>query len=147
MLQHTTPHHTTAHRRRRIGASAIEFALLMPVFVLVLAGLMEMSWVFFQDSGLNAALRAGCRAGALTPATAMPGPEEVTEDTVDTWMGRYNQSCTGSSARCSVSTVLESNEGETLIRCSATLQYESLTGLIPVPDELSSVAEMRLESP
>ncbi len=49
----------------RRGASSIEFALVLPVFLALLAGVLDYGWYLFQQAGLDAATQAGCRAGAL----------------------------------------------------------------------------------
>ena len=49
----------------RRGASSIEFALILPVFLALLAGILDYGWYLFQQAGLDAATQAGCRAGAL----------------------------------------------------------------------------------
>ena len=51
--------------RSRRGASSLEFALVLPVFLALLAGLLDYGWYLFQQAGLDAATQAGCRAGAL----------------------------------------------------------------------------------
>ena len=55
----------------RRGASSIEFALILPVFLALLAGVLDYGWYLFQQAGLDAATQAGCRAGALVD----PGEE------------------------------------------------------------------------
>lgn len=51
-------------RRRRRGQSLVEFALLLPVFMILLLGLLEFGFVFAHHQGLEYATREGARTGA-----------------------------------------------------------------------------------
>jgi Flp pilus assembly protein TadG len=52
--------------RRRRGANAIEFALVMPVLFAIVTGMMDYSWIFMLRNGAMNAARVGARAGAIT---------------------------------------------------------------------------------
>ncbi|TKJ20692.1 hypothetical protein A6V29_08340 [Blastococcus sp. CCUG 61487] len=54
------------------GAAAVEFALIAPVLLLLLLGIVEFSKAFHDQASLSAAAREGARAMALgnTPAEA-----------------------------------------------------------------------------
>jgi Flp pilus assembly protein TadG len=49
------------------GASAIEFALVAPVFILILVGIAQLGILFFANAGLNNALAEGARLATLYP--------------------------------------------------------------------------------
>ena len=51
--------------RAQNGASAVEFALLLPVLVLLVAGIMQFGFIFSASQGLEAAAREGGRVAAL----------------------------------------------------------------------------------
>ncbi|MFT5686226.1 MAG: hypothetical protein ACI8RZ_007182 [Myxococcota bacterium] len=129
----------------RSGSAAVEFALLMPVFVLLLGGLLEFSWLFFTRSGLNAAAREGCRAGVLVDPEEIPDPEQVATEATDEWLARYHIRCASEGARCIVSTEYIDKSPIESLRCTVTLDYRTLTGLVPAPETLKAVSEMRLE--
>lgn len=59
------------HSSRR-GANAIEFALLLPLYVAITSGTMVFSWTFFQRSAVTTAAVDACREASLID----PGPEE-----------------------------------------------------------------------
>lgn len=65
---------TRAKRRMggRLGANAIEFALILPVFVVIMFSIIEFSLMFFVRSQVVNAVRDGCRAGAVTPQDEAP---------------------------------------------------------------------------
>jgi Flp pilus assembly protein TadG len=60
---------TPAHPASRRGISAVEFALVAPVFFLFVLGVIEIGRGLMVVSLLNHAARVGCRAGVLEGAT------------------------------------------------------------------------------
>lgn len=60
-------------RTTRRGTNAVEFALILPTFVLLLFAVMDFGWLFFQRATLDIAATHGCRAGALVD----PGQDEA----------------------------------------------------------------------
>lgn len=58
-------------RKDRRGANAIEFALVMPVLLGMLIGVMDYGWFFFRESMVTNAMRDGVRLGGLrSPAVS-----------------------------------------------------------------------------
>ena len=53
-----------SHRGRGRGQSLVEFALILPVFMILLLGLVEFGFVFAHHQGLEYATREGARTGA-----------------------------------------------------------------------------------
>ena len=47
------------------GASAVEFAIVLPVLVLLIAGIMEFSVLFYDQAVITNASREGARAGIV----------------------------------------------------------------------------------
>lgn len=60
--------------RHARGASAVEFALVAPIFMLILVGLAQLGIVFFANAGLHNALAEGARSATVYPR---PTPTEV----------------------------------------------------------------------
>ena len=52
------------YRRDRKGGAAIEMALIAPILVTMLAGMIELGWVFYQSAALERGLRAGATYAA-----------------------------------------------------------------------------------
>lgn len=56
-------------RRAEDGATAVEFALLAPIFIMLLFGIISFGLVFAQQLGLSNGARQGARAGVVSGAT------------------------------------------------------------------------------
>ena len=63
----------------RTGASALEFALLLPILTIILGSIIEFGWIFLQSNALLMATRAAARAGASVGETASPSPGDVAD--------------------------------------------------------------------
>lgn len=115
---------------RRRGANAVEFALLLPVFVILLGGTMELSWLFFQQGAVRTAVTRGCRVAAMQD----PGWRELDMATVTTAaqtqvLDRYKSAagpCTDCSAWASAVGTIPTRS----IRCSLRVPYTGLTQLL-----------------
>lgn len=64
-------------RHRGRGQTLVEFALVLPIFMLVLFGLIDMGRYVFMNSALSQAAREGARVGAVEAS----------------WMGRTDPIC------------------------------------------------------
>ena len=53
-------------RRREKGQTMVEFALLLPVFLMLVLGVVDISRAFFALQSISAASREGARTGILT---------------------------------------------------------------------------------
>jgi Flp pilus assembly protein TadG len=62
-----------SHRRAK-GVAAVELALLRPVLMAVLLGIMEWGWLFMQQFSVVNAVREGTRIGVTVPPSAVPDP-------------------------------------------------------------------------
>ncbi|SDP26321.1 Flp pilus assembly protein TadG [Pedococcus dokdonensis] len=55
----------TTRRRSESGASAVEFALILPVFVLIIAAILDFGFIFAQQVQLNNAARDAARQAVV----------------------------------------------------------------------------------
>lgn len=58
--------------RSRRGANAVEFALILPILLALITGIMDYGYSYAVRTVANTAARAGARAGALTPQDEDP---------------------------------------------------------------------------
>src|ERR1700710_2016900 len=61
-----------AGRDRQRGGAAVEFALIMPLFLALVCGVIDYGWYFYQRYALAAAIRDGIRSGLSVLSTATP---------------------------------------------------------------------------
>ncbi len=128
------------------GGAAIEFALILPVFVILLMTILEYGWLFYHRAALDSAANTGCRAGSLVD----PGMGEANmtavvtrvEDSTDTALTGLGIECGG---RCRTSVVAFGTGPARSIRCSLDFQFDPLVGAFLNPRTLESLQVSRLE--
>ena len=129
---------------RRRGNAAIEFALILPVFFLLLIGMFEMSWMFFQRASVIAATREGCRSAAVIPDKAFQ--QAYAQTKIDENLSRYGINCGGAQACDIPAPTFDGLVPRETMRCEVTVEFRSLTGLIPVPPDMFAVNEVLREA-
>ena len=128
------------NRLGRRGANAIEVALTLPIFVVILAGTLDMGWMLYSSSVLDLAASRGCRAGALVdPLKRSPAP--VARAAMEDWMAFVGASC--ETGGCDVR--LEGQIPTQAVVCEASLELEPLWGLVVDATELQKTASVHLE--
>ena len=125
-------------RRCRTGSNAIEFALTVPLFVLIVTAIMEFGWMFFVRSTVIHAVRDGCRAGAVIPFGEVPSPSDVAQERMMDFLGGYSIDCRGSEERCGISVTTSGASPYETMNCSLDIAYQPLVGMIPAPDRLGA---------
>lgn len=55
--------------RRRRAAAVVEFAVVLPLLITILLGIIEYSWLFMARQTLQQAAREGCRLAVLKTTT------------------------------------------------------------------------------
>ncbi len=63
--------------RSRRGASAIEFAMVLPLLVYVAMGTLEYSWFLYQRTQVVHAVREGVRLAAVSEVDDSPAPDAL----------------------------------------------------------------------
>lgn len=54
--------------RKEDGQSMVEFALILPIFLLILCGIIDFGWLFYNQLSLNNACREGARYAVVNTA-------------------------------------------------------------------------------
>ena len=132
-----------AATRQRAGAEAIEFALILPIFVVLVIGIMEYSWAYFVRSTVVNAVRDGCRAGAVIPQDQ--NPTQVAQDSMEEIMAHWGTDCNSGQVNCIFDITTAGASPETNLQCQITVTYESIFNLIPVPRQLSAQSTVLFE--
>lgn len=63
---------TAVRTSPRRGANAVEFALILPVLLACLTGIMDYGWLYMVRTAATTAARVGAREGAFTPQDGDP---------------------------------------------------------------------------
>lgn len=99
---------TTARRRERgRGQALVEFAIILPVFFLVVAGMFDLGLGVYSDLTLVNAAREGARLGVIDP-----GNTSAIEDRVRAMAGNLDGS------RLNVTVACERPSGSTFVPCA-----------------------------
>ena len=127
-------HRRLSTTRRRRGHSHVEFALILPVLLMFLYGIMEYGWMFFQRTAVQEAARQGCRAGATM------APDEdydaVVEERALSALEGLSVDC--QQINCNVSTEEEGELPELRLRCEVAVEYKPLLNVLPTPTTLGA---------
>jgi Flp pilus assembly pilin Flp len=77
-------------RRRDDGAAAVEFALLLPIFVLLIFGGISAATIYWHSISQAQGARDAARYGATLPLSSAPTPAPG-EVTIDDWLDKVSQ--------------------------------------------------------
>ncbi|MEQ1501046.1 MAG: TadE/TadG family type IV pilus assembly protein [Myxococcota bacterium] len=123
-------------RRARRGSNAIEFAMLAPVFLAILSGIVDLGVYFARLDQLSAIARDAARLGAVTDAN--DGPSKVAQ--VDAEEALKER---GFSAK--VSATLGGAAPDKWVKVELWMEPTVTFGLLPMPSTVHAEATMRLE--
>lgn len=130
--------------RSRRGATALEFSLTLPIFLSMFSAVVDFGWLFYQQSALDGAVHAACRAGATEdPGTGdalMAHVEAVTENRIRSEMGRSSLVCMSCVITVDDLYVVPARS----LRCEVSNDFEPLVGLVPA-STLRARAIVRME--
>jgi Flp pilus assembly protein TadG len=124
-------------RDREKGASAVEFAIVLPLFLVLVFGIMEAGWMFGQVVEVRNAAREGARMAVVD----YPEPGFGDSDEIVT------QVCARAPLSDTRATVKIEKDGDTSAIVTVSQDYASLTGFLPMFNNITikSRVEMRIE--
>lgn len=128
------PSHRTDDVRREHGGAAVEFALIMPLLLGLIFGILEYAWFFNQQISATQGARAAARAYVLhhdDPAFDLVAVADAGAPTVDI------TSATPSEAGCP--------EGATISVVIAG-PNDPILGLFPLPAQIKAKGAMQCEA-
>ncbi|HJN72576.1 MAG TPA: TadE family protein [Myxococcota bacterium] len=123
-------------KRNRRGANHIEFALVLPIFIAIILGMMEYSWAFFIRSAVTTSVRDGCRSGSVIHPD--DDYETVAVEAMRETLAEYQIDCADLSTTCTeIITTSGMNPAESL-ECRLEVDYDPLIGYVPVPTDIAA---------
>jgi Flp pilus assembly protein TadG len=128
-------------RHRSRGAAAVEFALVFPLFVAVVFGMLEYGWYFFQQFGVATAVREGARAGVTIDQDATPNPITVAKTRTKLVLDNVGISY----AAGTVDAVYGGSYPSRTMSVIVSLTYKPLLNFMPTPKKLSYTLTMMME--
>ncbi len=135
----------THHRRR--GGNAVEFALLMPVYLMIAFGVVDYGWVMYHVAALHSAAHHGCRSATLVdPGMGEADAGAVIEAAELAMVDRFEAYGPGCPVEgCIAQAELTGTVPQRSLVCTLTLPVDPMVGYVPVPVDLRATAVMRLE--
>ena len=129
---------------RRRGASALEFALTLPVVMLVLAGILEYGWYLFQLSNVVHALRDGTRIGVTVPLASPTPPTTRAEEHARAVLNGLGVPCEDGDG-CIVTAVINPSDDFDVLNLTIEVDYTPIVGLLPAPGLLQGTFTMMMQ--
>jgi Flp pilus assembly protein TadG len=126
------------------GTAALELAILLPVLLTILFGIIDWGYVFYVDLSLTNAAREGARVGVTKTLGAQPGPEAAARDKAEAYL---ESAGLGSGGHNSPSVVTSFDNVNVTVTTSID-SFTPLVGFLPdaaLPQSLRARAVMRWE--
>ena len=130
--------------RNRRGASALEFALTLPIVMIVLAGILEYGWYLFQLSNVVHALRDGTRIGVTVPLEHPTPPTTRAEEHARAVMNGLGVPCEEGEG-CVVTAVIRPSDDFDVLNLTIEVDYTPIVGLLPSPSLLQGTFTMMMQ--
>lgn len=136
-------------RRGERGAAAVEFALIMPIFLMLLFGIIDFGYMINRASIINNAARDGARAVALVNGSQEDGEYAAKQSLDAVPDATVTVSCVAESGPCNMSDRGQAeNAVKPAVRVTVNYRHKMLTPVgifVPGGFDLSRTAEMRFE--
>jgi Flp pilus assembly protein TadG len=133
--------HTTTTRDQQRGAAAVEFALVLPILITIVMGIIEYGFAFARHQVVNNAAREAARAGSNRDNSTA----EITSKATDTAQHYLSINQITDTPTIAVTTFTIS--GTTAVQVDVSIPWKSLTGFgfLNHPARVSSRAVMRYQ--
>jgi Flp pilus assembly protein TadG len=133
--------HTSQESQGERGAALVETALLLPLLILLVFGIIEASWAFSQQNDV----RYGAREGARLAAQNFGDVQDVAEEVC----ARMDTIYASQTPTITLTTVSGSGELDSVAEITVEANVQTLTGLLDsiFSVRLSSTLQFRVEEP
>ncbi|MDH3755829.1 MAG: pilus assembly protein [Acidimicrobiia bacterium] len=127
------------------GAAAVEFAIVLPLLVLVIFGTVEFGAAWSQKTDVNHGAREAARLAAVN---FNPNDVSGSAQTTDIIRAACSRMGSDTDATMSLSAVSPGDVAVgDVIEVSVVQDFASITGFVPVAANLTSTVQFRLERP
>lgn len=116
--------------RPRRAAAALEFALVLPVLLLLVFAIVDWSWYQMQAMTVHMAATRGARIAAS--AAPSRDPAALAEAATRAWLDLYLLDGSAATVQVEVDAAI--------VSVAVTMPHEPLAGLSPLPERLGSTA-------
>lgn len=136
------------HRTGQSGAALVEFAILAPLLLLLVVGIIEFGWLFAQLNELRHVTQEAARWGAVSRP-------DVNVDSVTDWDDLVARACGAANLPGGTTVSISGSEADGAVgstaSITATASVQSLTNAPIIsaflPSTLTNTATFRLEQP
>lgn len=126
--------------RQRRGGYAVEFALVLPVFMMVMGGILEYGNYYTQQMHMVGVVRDAARVGSSVRAKDDQGsPHAVATSIAERKLRFHNWSGTAE-----VSITVSGSAPDGAIGVKIQMPYKRLVGFVPTPEYIGHTGWMRL---
>lgn len=126
----------------RRGAAAVEFALTMPVLLVMIFGVLDLSWYIRGATAVVNATREGLRMGVTVAQE--DGPDAMADEQIQAVLLGYGIDCEGAYA-CEIEVTSTQVDGLDALTANASISFLPLVGLTPAPELVRATLTMALE--
>ncbi|MFT6142802.1 MAG: hypothetical protein ACJAZO_002097 [Myxococcota bacterium] len=119
--------------RSRRGASAVEFALTLPIVVVLAAITVEWGWVLSQQAWIHAAARDSTRFAVELDPNDFDVEQQAIQSAGE-WLAGYQFDC--ADTLCAIDAQVGHILGRDALTVLIDVDYQPIFGLIPVPESL-----------
>ena len=127
------------------GGNAIEFAILLPLYITLTFGIIDFGWLFYHRSAVKAAAVDGCREGSLLDI-GVQGANSGSVLTAAELRMDQKLDAMGVNVNGTANASLSGAAPELYIQCTYDLEVPSLLGLVvPASNDVTAGATFKLE--
>ena len=133
----------------RRGSYAVEFALILPIFLLLIFGGIELLWYSVETGRVTSALTAGCRGGAATGINLFADPFVRAADYISETVSRNSRfNCSAGDCFIVISESDLTTPDVIWMDCRVEVDYPSLTNFVPgLPTLITATSSQPITRP
>jgi TadE-like protein len=134
---------STIRRVASRGGAAVEFALVLPIFLAVLFAIVDYGWFFYQRFTLAAAIRDGVRHGASFPMKSDPygtAKQRAIDD-----LSLSGSPINPNNVAWGPATTYTGSSPDEFMTLQGTMPFVPLVGFVKLPPSMSFQMSLMLE--